>query len=110
MKSALKCLFGLLDLDKIWENGATFSEKSQYWKKCQYELHTLSFNPWFSVTECPKILKIHQITNFDMGFQKKHVSGRSEDLDFFFIGEFLANSHLITFQLEIFNFRPLFFY
>jgi hypothetical protein len=29
-----------------------------------------------------------------MGFQKKHVSGGSEDLDFFFIGEFLANRHL----------------
>jgi hypothetical protein len=28
-------------------------------------------------------MNIYQITNFDMGFQKKHVLGRSEDLDFF---------------------------
>jgi hypothetical protein len=28
-----------------------------------------------------------------MGFQKKHVLGRSEDLDFF-IGDFLANPYL----------------
>jgi hypothetical protein len=26
--------------------------------------------PFQSVRECPKILKIRQITNFDMGFQK----------------------------------------
>jgi hypothetical protein len=37
-----------------------------------------------SVSECPKILKIYQVTNIDMGFQKKHVSGGSEDLDFFY--------------------------
>jgi hypothetical protein len=37
------------------------------------EFHTLSTNPWFSVRECPKILKICQITNFDMSFQKKNV-------------------------------------
>jgi hypothetical protein len=83
MKNALKRVFELLDLDKIWENGATFSEKSQYLKKCLYEFHILPSNPWFSVRECPKILKICQKTNFDMGFQKKHVSDRSEDLDFF---------------------------
>ena len=36
MKNALKRVFELLDLDKIWGNGATFSEKSQFLKKCLY--------------------------------------------------------------------------
>ena len=31
--NALKCVFGSLDLVKIWENGTSFSEKCQYLKK-----------------------------------------------------------------------------
>ena len=33
--------------------------------------------------ECPKILKICQITKPYMGFQKKNMTGRSEKVDFF---------------------------
>ncbi len=95
MKNALKCLFGLLDFLKIWVNGTSFSEKSQYWKKCLYEFHTLPSNPCQSVRECPKILEICQITNFDMGFQKKTCFKPIRRPRFFFIGEFLANSSLI---------------
>ncbi len=40
-------------------------------------------NALISTRECPKILKICQITNFDMGFQKKNISSRSEKVDFF---------------------------
>jgi hypothetical protein len=40
------------------------------------------------LSEEPNFLKIRQITKFDMGFQKKHVSGRSEDLDFFLSASF----------------------
>ena len=83
MKISLKCVFGLLDLVKIRENGTTFTETGQYMKKCPYDDHTLSLSLCQSVKECPKFLKICQITNFDMGFQKKQVSGGSEDLDFF---------------------------
>ena len=75
MKNAPKCVFGLLDLVKIREIGTTFSEKGHFLKKCKNDDHTLSLNLCQSVRECPKILKICQITNFDMGFQKKHVSG-----------------------------------
>jgi hypothetical protein len=75
MKNAPKCVLGLLDLVKIRENGTTFTEKGLPLKKCLYEFHTLFSNPWLSVRECPNFLKICQITNFDMGFQKKHVSG-----------------------------------
>ena len=84
MKNSLKCVFELLDLVKKWENGTVFSEKSQYLKKCLYEPHTLSLTLCQSVRECPKILKNCQITKMDMGFQKKYVSGWSEDLDFFY--------------------------
>ena len=84
MKNALKCVFGLLDLVKIREIGTSFTETGQYLKKCLYDDHTLSLSLCQSVRECPKFLKICQITNFDMGFQKKNVlGGRSEDLDFF---------------------------
>ena len=36
-----------------------------------------------STRECPKILINCQITKRDMGFQKKHISTRSEKVDFF---------------------------
>jgi hypothetical protein len=36
-----------------------------------YGPHSLPSKPWLLVRQCPKILKIWQITNFDMGFQKK---------------------------------------
>jgi hypothetical protein len=62
------CVFELLDLVKIRENGTVFSEKGRYLKKCLYEDHTLSLTICQSVRESPKILKICQITNFDMGF------------------------------------------
>jgi hypothetical protein len=35
-----------------------------------------------------------------MGFQKKLVSGFSEDLDFFFIGDFLANPYLTGYYFD----------
>ena len=76
-------MFGLVDLVKIRENGTVFSEKGRYLKKCLYEDHTLSLTLCQLVRECPNFLKIYQITNFDMGFQKKRVSDRSKDLDFF---------------------------
>ncbi len=46
--------------------------------------------------ECPKILKICQITKLDMGFQKKNISSRSENIDFFescgFLGQCLLKA------------------
>jgi hypothetical protein len=78
MKNALKCVYGLLDLVKIREIGTIFTETGQY-----YDDHTLPLSLCQSVRNCPKFLKICQLTNFDMGFQKKNVLGRSEDLDFF---------------------------
>jgi hypothetical protein len=76
MKNALKCELELLDLVKIREIESVFSEKGQYLKKCLYEFHTLSSNPWLSVRECPNFLKICQISNFWYGLsEKKHVSG-----------------------------------
>ena len=83
MKNALKCVFELLDLVQNWENGTTFSEKGEYLKKCLNKPHSLSSNPWLSVRECPKILKICQITKFDMGFQKINTRSRYEKVDFF---------------------------
>ena len=76
MKNALKCVFGLLDLVKIRENGTTFPETGQYMKKCPYDDHTLSLSLCQSVRECPKFLKIIQETNFDMGFQKINIRDR----------------------------------
>ena len=88
MKNALKCVYGLLDLVKNWEIGTIFMKKGKLLKKCINEDHTLSLSLCQSVSECPKILKIYQVTNIDMGFQKKHVSGGSEDLDFFLSASF----------------------
>ena len=83
MKNALKCVFELLDLVRNSEKETTFSEKGEYLKKCLNKPHSLSSNPCQSVRECPKILKICQITKLDMGFQKKNISSRSENIDFF---------------------------
>jgi hypothetical protein len=46
--------------------------------------YTLFSNPCQSVRECPKILKICQITQFDMGFQKINMISRYEKVDFLF--------------------------
>ena len=81
MKNALKCAFGLLDLFKIWEDGTFLSEKSQYLKKSLNDPNTLPSNPWLSKRNSPNFLRIIQKPNFDIGFQKKHVSGGSEDLE-----------------------------
>jgi hypothetical protein len=35
-----------------------------------------------SARECPNFLKKWESTNFDMGFQKKNISSRSEKVDF----------------------------
>ena len=35
-----------------------------------------------SARECPNFLKNWESTNFDMGFQKKNISSRSEKVDF----------------------------
>jgi hypothetical protein len=66
MKNSLRCVFGLLDSVKIREIGTVFSEKGEYWKECLYEPHALPSNPWQSKRTCLKILKICQITKFDM--------------------------------------------
>jgi hypothetical protein len=42
-------------------------------RKWLYEPQTLSSDPWLSVRECPKFLRIIQKPNFDISFQKKHV-------------------------------------
>jgi hypothetical protein len=66
-------------------NGKVQKTKDQlYLKKCLYEPHTLPSNSWLSKTACPHFLKVYQVTNFDMGFQKKRFLGRFEDLDFFY--------------------------
>jgi hypothetical protein len=75
------------------------TKKSQYLKKCPYEFHTLPSNPCQSVRECPKILKICQITKLDMGFQKKNISSRSENIDFFESYRFLRQCLLRSFNL-----------
>jgi hypothetical protein len=41
-------------------------------------------NHWLSKRTCPKILKICQITKFDMSFQKINIRTRSEKVDFFY--------------------------
>ena len=43
MTNTLKCVFEMLDLDKIREIGTTFSEKGHFLKKCINEDHTLSW-------------------------------------------------------------------
>ena len=48
---------------------------------------TLLSNPWLSKSTCNKILKIFQITKFDMGFQKNNMRSRLDR--FSWIGEFL---------------------
>ena len=44
--------------------------------------YSLSSNPCQSLRERPKILKICQITKFDMGFQKIDIRSRLEKVDF----------------------------
>ena len=58
-------------------------------KNVNFSGHKLPSNPSISTRECPKILKICQITKLDMGFQKKNISSRSEDIDFFESCDFL---------------------
>ena len=70
-------------------------------KKVKNVFHTLPSNPWFSVRECPKILKICQITKLDMGFQKKNISSRSENIDFFESYRFLRQCLLNKLNLNI---------
>jgi hypothetical protein len=70
-------VFGLLDL-KIEEIGPFLGQSL---KKCIYVDHRLSLALCQSGRECPKILKIWQTTNFDMGFQKKDIRSRSEKVD-----------------------------
>jgi hypothetical protein len=84
MKNALKFVYGMLDLVKNREIGTIFRKKGQLLKKCKNEDHTLSLTLCQSVRECPNFLKIYPVTNFDMDFEKKLVSGRSECLDFFY--------------------------
>jgi hypothetical protein len=57
-----------LDLVKNRENSTIFSEKYQYLKKCLYEPHTLSLNPWLSKRTYPNFLRIIQEPNFNTGF------------------------------------------
>jgi hypothetical protein len=52
------------------------------WKNSHMSL-THSLTPCQSVKECPKILRIIQETNFDMGFQKINMRSWSEKVDFF---------------------------
>jgi hypothetical protein len=63
-------VFKLLDLVKNLEIWTFFREKGEYLKKYLYDPHSISSNPWLSKRLCPKVLKICQITKFDMGFQK----------------------------------------
>jgi hypothetical protein len=56
-------------------------KKSQYLKKCLNDPHTLPSNPWLPKKNSPNFLRNTQKPNFDIGFQKKHVSGGSEDLE-----------------------------
>jgi hypothetical protein len=58
---------------------APFLEKRLNIGKSAYSLFS---NPYLSTRECPKILKISQITNFDMGFQKINIRSRLEKVDF----------------------------
>jgi hypothetical protein len=73
-----------LDLVQNWENGTIIREKAEYWiirEKAEYWI--FFSNPCQSVRECPKILKICQITDFDMGFQKINMISRLEKVDFY---------------------------
>ena len=81
MKNTLKCEFELLVLVKNWENETMYVKKFKYKKKSILGPFSVS-NPFQSVSECPKFLKIRQITNFDMGFQKINMRSR------FFLGDF----------------------
>ncbi len=91
-------MFELLDFVKIWEMGLFLVKNVNIWKSANKKPFTLSSNPWFSVSECPKILNICQITKFDMGFQKINMSSRFEKLDFFVYGIFSD-----SFTLNIIN-------
>jgi hypothetical protein len=42
-----------------------------------------SLNLCQSARECPNFLKIWQLTNFDMGFQKINIRSRNKIVDFF---------------------------
>jgi hypothetical protein len=76
-------MFELIDLVKYWENRAIFSVKLTFSKKVHLRVYNLPSNPCISTMECPKFLKICQITNFDIGFQKKKLE-RSKFGDRFF--------------------------
>jgi hypothetical protein len=71
MKNALKYVFGLLDLAKNLGNWTIFSEKVIFSKNAHLMVYKLQSNPCISTRECPKVLKICQITKFDISFQKK---------------------------------------
>ena len=59
-----------------------------------------------SVRECPKILKICQITKFDMGFQKNNILGRYKKVDFF-IQAIFSDSFTINPKKNV-NIRDIF--
>ena len=67
----------------IWISKSKTKSKIQNFLDSGVWPYTLSSNPCQSVRSCPKILKICQITKFDMGFQKINMRSRSEKVDFF---------------------------
>jgi hypothetical protein len=57
-------------------------------------VYKLPSNSCLSTRECPKILKISQVTKFDMGFHKNNMISRFEKIDFAESCGFLRQCHL----------------
>ena len=81
---------------KIWlklEKFGPFNEKLSFLAIC---IHTLPSSSSLSARKCPVGLKLYQINNFDMGFQKSNTRGRNSKMFFFSIWcfSFLRQLHL----------------
>ena len=73
----------------------------------------LPSNPWLSKRVGPNFLKNYQEPNFGMGFQKKTLRGRYENLDFFYrrvLGESLLNIKVCVFILGLHFCRQFYFF
>jgi hypothetical protein len=62
-------------------------------EKSEHDPYVLYSNRCQSKRTCPKILKICELSKFDMDFQKTNMRVRSEKVDFC-LRDFLRQSHL----------------
>ena len=92
--SSLKCAIILLVFMKqnFWSNFTQTDCKKRFTKNVKFNIffiqrnhfwpHSLTLNPILSTRKCPIDLKLYQITNFEMDFQRNYIRSRNSKVDF----------------------------